>query len=725
VSSSPLTRSPDLPPGGGEENHDAPDAREPKRDPLPRPGWGVSGRALVIVASALCAAPAAAQQLPVVVDAEPLFGEGTLAPAGWSAVLVQVENLTRDDRRGELHLSVESMTDASMRREVPFDVPGRQTRRAILRVFTGQAGSPIRVRYMVDGRSLGSATLSTDYMPAQQTVVVFSDPPRLRGALLDLEAGDIGSYGARRVRFPIGSVRFDPATADPMLPESAGGWSTVGVLVASGPALSRASSTQRAAIADWLRTGGELLIFPRSEADLRQEAVTELAGTLEVGGEPAPASVLTPASGPRLALRCGAEHRAEIFGCSRRVGAGRVYVASYDGEAPHAIESGAPRRLVAALLEHDDAGRPALPWARGVDALDREYWRSAGSFGTLRSTLDPNEGFRPALALVAVVLFLYVLLVGPLNFRWIGKHGRPTLALLTTPLLASACVFVLLAVGYVGKGVTMRYRRFELVEAVEGQARVPARRYTGLFSTRPGTFELPGGGPDALTRRIGGGSGRGPAHRVEGGETRLVDFRAGLWETTFLREDRLIDLGGAIEFEGDGLRLAAVRNGSDQALRGAIVVDTAALIYRVGDVPAGGRAPIAQTSSATLPNGYLTAPDSPAHETVARHTTAGGDLDAETAQVRALIHLLGDAFVPRDAPVLYARLDASEASIGGVFSAERDERWIRVQPVTEGSAVGPAYLPPPDATDPFVPPPVPTELPPDPAPTPGPDGGAP
>jgi len=691
----------------------------------------VTARSFILTAllagasTAALPALAVAQPLRVVVDAEPLFGQGTLAPEGWTPVLVQVENLGREDQRGELHVTVESMTDASMRREVPLDVPGRQTRRAILEVFTGRAGSQVRVRYVVDGRSLGVETLSTDYMPANHTVVVFGDPPRLRGALLELDVDPFATYGSRTVRYPIGTVRFDPATSDPMLPETPGGWSTVGLLVASAPALSRASATQLAAIADWLRTGGTILIFPRSEADLRLAAVVELAGAIGADGPAPQPSELVPPTGPRLALRCGDDQRTETFGCSRRVGAGRAFVASYDGEAPHAIESGRSRLLVASVLAHHDDGAPVLPWARGVEALDQEYWRAAGSFGTLRRALDPNQGFRPALALVAVVLFLYVLLVGPLNFRWIGKQGRPTLALFTTPVIASGCVLLLLAVGFLGKGVTMRYRRFELVEAVAGEARAPARRYTGLFSTRPGTFELPGGSPHRLVRRIGGGSGRGPAHRTEGGEERLVDFRAGLWETTFLREDRVVDLGGALRFEGDGLRLAAVHNDTGQPLRGAIVIDTAGLLYRVGDVPAGGRAAIAQTSSASLPSGYLLAPDSTAPAIVARHTGASGaDFEDEAARVRALIHRLGDAFIPRSAPVLYARLDARGESIGGVFSAELDQRWIRVQPVTEGTPVARVFQPAPDVGDSIGPPPALTELPPDDASAPE-DAGAP
>ena len=85
--------------------------------------------------------------------------------------------------------------------------------------------------------------------------------------------------------------------------------------------------------------------------------------------------------------------------------------------------------------------------------------------------------------------------------------------------------------------------------------------------------------------------------------------------------------------------------------------------------------------------------------------------DAEArARIRGLIHLLGGEFVPRDAPVLYARLPASRDSIGGIFSAEADERWIRAQPrFTDAVELMPA---PPLADDgeygnyPIVPDPV-------------------
>lgn len=642
------------------------------------------------IASLLVLAPAGAQRRvagPVTV--QPLFGEGTLLADSWSPVLIEVENRTRGDQHGELLVSVSDHAATVMRRQLPLDVPRGATRRAIVNVFTGETGSVVRVAFDVGDRQIGVSQISVGYQPSGRSLVVLGDPPRLRGALLDLEVAEPdGTTGVPRiVRFPAGTVRFDPATGDPLLPEAPAAWSSVKLLVASAPILTRVGEAQRSAIEDWLRAGGRMLVFPRAEADLRQPWLASLTGgAISTDAPLAPPSGLVPAGGVRFGFACTGEQRVEAFGCSAPFGQGRVFVAAYDGTTPAAIESRAPRELVSAVIAAPETSPSVLPFARGRTSLGREYWHDAGSFGSLRAALDPNEGFRPALGLVALVLLIYVIVVGPLNFRWVRRRNRPTLALLTTPAAAMACVLLLLFVGYLGKGVTMRYRRVELIETMEGQARAASRRYTGLFSTRPGTFELPGGDDRNMLRRIGGGAQLGPVHRIENDVETLVDFRAGLWETTFLREDRIVDLGGPISFERDGRRLASVRNDSTTPLEGAIVIDQNGAIYLVGDVPAGSRADIARSSVAMLSRHTMLGPGSEGAETIARHTGYAGDED-EAMRVRGLIHLLGARFVPDIAPVLYARLPASATSIGDVFSREIDQRWLRIRPALPGSTV--------------------------------------
>ncbi len=351
----------------------------------------------------------------------------------------------------------------------------------------------------------------------------------------------------------------------PLLPSEPVGWSSVKVLAASAPVLFRASEREREAIVDWVRTGGSLLVFPRSDHDLSDRWLRELAGSVETLplGE---ARRFVPPGG--YALRCSAGQREEDFGCSKALGFGRVFLAGYDGMSAAAVESGAPRHLVRAIYGTPEP-RARLRFGIGGEQLDdRGYGPS--SFGLLRAALDPNEGFRPALLLVALALLVYVIVVGPLNFGWVQKKNRPVLALVTTPLIALGCMLVLVVVGYVGKGVSMRYRRFEIVELVEGQTRAGARRYTGLFSTRPGSYDLPV--MEGAARRVDPAGDRGPTYHHDGDRVELRDFHTGLWETVFLREDRMIELGGAIRFERDGDRLATVVNDSPLALTDAFVV---------------------------------------------------------------------------------------------------------------------------------------------------------
>jgi hypothetical protein len=648
---------------------------------------------LAVLACLLMATPAAAQTRPdpVRVEIDALFGEGMLLGPSYTPVLVTLENRTDRDLAGELEVWMESYDGGHEGHVVALDLPAHQTRQANLTLYVGPLRNHVSARYVSGGRALGRGAESVVFNGAQG-VVVLGDPPRLRGALLDLEVEEAMPHGPRQVRVPIGAVSMDARSGDPLLPEEPAGWASVKLLVASAHVLARLSDGQREAIADWLRTGGRLLVLPRSAAELEAPFLRELAGT--VGAEPSRAgSALVPEGLPHLALSCSEGQRAETFGCSAPVGLGRVYLASYDAMSAAAIETGMPRELVRSVYAAAETSRPVLAFGRGHDSVDPDeyYYGGASSFGALRATLDPNEGFRPALVLAALVLLLYVVVVGPINFGWVQRKNRPTLALITTPLAALGCMIVLLIVGYIGKGVSMRYRRFEVVELVEGQERAPARRYTGLYSTRPGSFDLPVTPRGEIARRIDGGRQSGPTYVHEGHGVRLADFRAGLWETVFLREDRIVDLGGTIRFERDGRRLSAVVNDSPRALTDAFVVDTGGALYRVGDVAAGTSSIIPRASTDSVRGDWYGADES--------LRRAMPDITEEDAPyLRGLVRLMMEDLVPRagDAPVLYARVPLPPSSIGDVFSHEADHRWIRVVASMRGASV--AFAAPP--TDP-------------------------
>ncbi|HJK95110.1 MAG TPA: hypothetical protein RMH85_25585 [Polyangiaceae bacterium LLY-WYZ-15_(1-7)] len=641
------------------------------------------------LAPGLARAQQGEQRPPVGVEVGGLFGDDLVVPHTHAPVLVTLTNRTREAWQGTLELSVDDWRRRAERHRMRVDLPAGATRRVQLALRMRDSGATLRASYR-QGRLLGSASTTVGYNASARGVVVLADPPRLRQALLDIESEQEQPYGgSRRVALPIGAVPFDPDTGDPMAPTQAVAWSVAELVVASAPDLERLLPPQRRALFDWLRSGGQLLVFPRTPEDARAPAVGDLFGPLErVEGYAAVGHFATVPEAARSigwVAPPGARVRAEPFGVSAPVGFGRAFLATYDGAAPPHVDAPETRRAIVSLIErHRRRGTDAPLFAFGGADASSEPWASPWNFRPLRASLDPNESFRPALGLVAVVLILYVFLVGPINFNWLSKKNKPTLALVTTPLAALGCLMVLLLVGYVGKGTTMRYRSVSMLELVEGEPVGPERRYLGTFLTRPTTFELES--PErGVLRLLEEGGARPPVVTHDGSTPVLEELQGGLWETLFLREDRLVEAGEGISFERSGNNLAAVVNRSELALRDAFVVDSTGNAYPVGDVPPGGRAPVAGTPTQSL--GMDTPMFWGENDATLRAVTRLLGVDPERRKaVFGLVQNMGGTLVG-PLPTLYARVEVPGEMLAGRFVPEMELRFVRVVPYVEGGPV--------------------------------------
>ncbi|MEM1417457.1 MAG: hypothetical protein AAGH15_21350, partial [Myxococcota bacterium] len=354
-------------------------------------------------------------------------------------------------------------------------------------------------------------------------------------------------------------------------------------------------------------------------------------------------------------------------------GLGVASIATYDGSAEPHVFAAETRELVRHAMDARGAGDVPLD-------VDLEGNGRVG--GSLRASLDPNEGFRPALALVALVLLLYVVVVGPMNFGYVARKGRPTLALLTTPAAALGCFLVLLVVGYVGKGTSLRHRTVALLELTEGQTRGLERRYRGLFTTRPLSFDLPVE-PGVAVRLLAESRDREPLRLHDGAARTLHDLRGGLWETIFLQEQEVRRFGGRVRFErrSEGGPIAAIRNELAEPLLGAVLVAPGGALYPVGDVPPGRSAPLGPAAATgTAPTGTSNA--TPAE--VAQH------LGLEEIEEReAFAGLFRDRWtdLSRGTAVLWARMPAPEKTIGDRFAPEREQRFVRIVAPRSGVSI--------------------------------------
>lgn len=677
-----------------------------------RPWARGSGLALALASALALAVPAGASAQPprrtVTLTAEGVFGNETLLGDGYGAVAVTVNNTSSAALRGRVQLTVRQWQQSEQIVEAPLDVPAGEARRVILTPFVADSAT-LEAAYVLDGgASIVATTLSATYGQSARALVVLADPPRLRGALLDMStnvrapAYGYGGGGTQASGVPLGLVAFDARTGDPILPTTALGWSGIGVLAASAPVLVRLGDEQREALLHWVHAGGRVIVFPRTDADLALPFVRELFADLSRGTD----LERVDGQAPIAALACGSAHR-ERFGCSRRVGFGAVYVVDFDGAAPPYVELPTTRAIVQGVVDQANGGfdptSAALTYGRRTDELADTYgYYGSGqrlSFGRLRAALDPNEGYRPALALVGIVLFLYVLLVGPINFWFVGRRKTPTLALATTPVAALLCAAVMFGVGYLGKGVLMRYRRVEIVEAVAGDGVGLGRRYTGYYFTRPAAMDTESAEAGAVFRLLGGSGG--VVHQGDTSET-LRGASGSLWETVFTREEHEVSLGQGVSFGLDDHRLATVHNASGHALRSAFIVDASGNVYVIGDVADGTTVDIPRDSSAYIPNsGFydVTAPEVGTLRDALGLTTAEG---AYALGIERLIGTLPAGLVP----VLYAQTDPDPApSSSPSFAAERDLRILRIVP----DMPVPDVFPPSGSITPVEPAPPPSD----------------
>ncbi len=574
-----------------------------------------------------------------------LFGPDIGAEDAYTPLLVRATNRSSALLQGEVVVTVRSWDATHSVHRLRLDLPAGESRQAVLTVPSFNGGNTFRAEYVAGQRlALVETSLTGN---TSNAVVLLDDPPRLRGAIAGLEAPD--RYGTARP-IPIGQVSTDTRSGDPFLPRDAAGWSSVRLVVATISALEHAGEVELRALESWLHLGGHLLLIPTREQDLVHPFVRRTLGALT-----------RSASG---SLVCVAPVLSERVGCRARLGFGAVWISNVDLTEPARLVDPATRETIRELVD------------RANFEPHRQLMDTFRTTPSVVTGLDPNQGYRPALLFVGLLFFVYVVLVGPVNFTWVQRRKQPTLALITTPILAFMCALVVFAVGYLGKGVVMRYRRVEFIEAHEGSAFGAMTRNVGFFYTRPAssTLVLDEGN---VGLRYNGNISSGPITEEGGASRRLDGMRAGLWETVFVREEGALDLGGAIHFVLDGTRIASVRNDTSVALHDAFISDTLGNLYRVGELAPGASAPVPTNAASYLAPGATLTSTEYDESTRAFLGMLGFQSDARDA----VTSMVQGEIISFEVPVLYARLDPSRApSVSPSFEPDLDLRILRVVP---------------------------------------------
>jgi hypothetical protein len=541
---------------------------------------------------------AAAASPEINVDLTPVLG-GSALESGWNEVVARVENVGAKPARGYVELTAFGYVDRhGFVATAPFNVGPGAT--ALVKVPAYAAAyTDIAVRAVAED---GTEITSTRFSPTMQARVLLLDvtePSSVRAAINEASvspsyAPSIGGMpGLRSPPSPpvlsVSSPRFDPATGDPVLPDRPALYAPASAVLLRSDVLTRVAGAELEALAGWILSGGTLAIAVVRPEDLRHPTITAFVGGEAVAqavhaatlkpfsppsptpGAPTPGKSIPAAARPSeavgkaLAGYAGGNLHGTIYGSSAYYGLGEVHLLAFDPtRRPAADDPWAQARLVDLVRRGFDR-RASLVFRTGDD--------ETGDVAGTRKQLDPNEGSRWAIGVAALLLCIYAVIAGPINFSIASRAGKPLRALRWLPAIAAGAFLLVVAIGVAAKGVRGRARRLSLIEAGAGMTKGAVRRWRGLFTRGDKDLMIRASDASAVVRQaIPADSHQSKDHLVVDRDgARLVDVTALPWQTIVVREDGVGALGDGISVLKEAANDVAIVNRSGRDMRAVLL----------------------------------------------------------------------------------------------------------------------------------------------------------
>src|SRR5947209_2221480 len=153
---------------------------------------------------------------------------------------------------------------------------------------------------------------------------------------------------------------------------------------------------------------------------------------------------------------------------------------------------------------------------------------SSGSFGSSASMASKSNALMavlanlpgldlPSLQVTGVLVLLYVLLVGPINYFVLGAMRRRALAWVTVPLIALVAAAGAYGTGVVTKGRSIQANEVAILHLQPGSDQAYQETYVGIIPPGRGDYQARVGGERLLISPIAtrnNGFGNNPGTRV-------------------------------------------------------------------------------------------------------------------------------------------------------------------------------------------------------------------
>jgi hypothetical protein len=290
------------------------------------------------------------------------------------------------------------------------------------------------------------------------------------------------------------------------------------------------SATQRSAIADFVQTGGHLLVgtgaswrrtvagLPPDILPMQPSGVATLDSSLALGG----LSGVQVATGPLSGGTAWLSEGNQPLLAERTIGSGSVTLATFDWKQDPIAGWTGTDPLLRRFLVRTVFGSQGPPSSGGFvggpvpgpfGGQGSSLYQRSSQLGQVLGSLPALD--LPSLAVTGVLVLIYVLLVGPINYFVLGALHRRALSWITLPLIA-----VVVAAGAYGggiwtKGQSVQANQLSIIHVEPGSGRAYEETYTGVLTPTRGDYLAGTGRQPVLVSPIGSYNGYGGNVRAD------------------------------------------------------------------------------------------------------------------------------------------------------------------------------------------------------------------
>lgn len=508
--------------------------------------------------------------------------EGNYKYGEWIPIWVEVTNAGGDL---DAAISVEvTASQGTLVFETPVSLPSGAHKRLPVYVLPNNFSRELAVTLKQDGKVLTSDKVTVHPQPNLSYVVGLLSPQR--GALSLLNG--ISFPGQQRPK-----VLIDLSLDE--LPDRAEGLSSFDLLVLNNMDTSILTPDQTAALAGWVKQGGRLIIgggagSAQTLANIPDSLLPiSLQGTVEVGAkELAPISQFAASdpiqsTGPFILSKAKLNNSRVLSGSDsqpliveKNWGVGAIDFVAFDLTGIPLNGWPGTQTWWETLLGASRAYSDSLPY-------DMSYRQMRANSLSYPLSNIPSLDL-PSIQGVGILLLIYILVVGPLNYFFLRWRKRLQWAWVTIPALTAIFTAGAFLIGYSLRGNDLIVNKIALVElGPDGNASVNS--YMGLFSPQNTSYEInidgeglvsPMSGYDNNVWNSAGGApaSGGQMTFIQGRPSTVKGLSVNQWAMqSFMSEGVWQDFGkisGSLTLENETL-VGKIKNNTQYALSDVVV----------------------------------------------------------------------------------------------------------------------------------------------------------